>query len=55
MDRKQGTSPGSTGGTDQVHKADIAQATRNVRIDKDDQFYEGEASLRGTYYTEYKT
>lgn len=55
MDGKQGTSPGSTGGTDQVPKAGIAPGTRDVRIDKDGQFCEGEDSLKGTYYTEYKT
>lgn len=53
--REASTSPGSTGGTDQVPKAGIAPGTRDVRIDKDGEFCEGEDSLRGTYYTEYKT
>lgn len=39
MDKKQGTSPGSTGGAGQVYKADTAPEARDARIDKDGQLH----------------
>lgn len=52
MDRKQGTSPGSTGGTGQVHTTDIAPGAGDVRLDEDGHFYEAEASGGGVLTTQ---